>query len=415
MNLRRAVAVIFALVALLPLLAVLPALQQSGALTTTQGQMGLLGALLLAVLGFVVLRQVIGQVARLAGALTEAGAGAQAAAAIAAPVPGLGQVTEIGQIGGAFARMLDDLRSSTERLQDLVFKLSALNELVELAARIPEMQDLLNLVLERTMNTVRAPSGSIMLVDPERRVLRVVAARGELADLAPGTEVAMGQGVAGRVAETGETVVGDESVCLPVRVESRIIGVLSATKSAAGGGEAGTFNPTDLQFLNTLLAHIAYALDNARLLQEARLSAERLGHAVEGLKAAQARIVEGETLRAMGQMASGMAHHLNNLLSIVSGRNQLLLRRIEEPEVRRSLEVVQRATHDAADVVRRVLGFTAVRPISKVARVDLNEVITEVVELTRPRWQDQAHVQGIAIDVGCRLGEIPRTEFIVLY
>src|SRR3990167_8825268 len=194
MNLRRAVAVIFALVALLPLLAVLPALQQSGALTTTQGQMGLLGALLLAVLGFVVLRQVIGQVARLAGALTEAeaGAGAPVAAAIAAPVPGLGQVTEIGQIGGAFARVL-----------------------VELAARIPEMQDLLNLVLERTMNTVRAPSGSIMLVDPERRALRVVAARGELADLAPGTEVAMGQGVAGRVAGTGEAVGGGERVCLP--------------------------------------------------------------------------------------------------------------------------------------------------------------------------------------------------------
>jgi signal transduction histidine kinase/CheY-like chemotaxis protein len=409
-NLKRAASIIFALVALLPLLATLPVLQHSGALATTEGQMSLLGALLLAVLGFAVLRQVIGQVARLAGALAEPepAAGAPVAATIATPIPGLGQVTEIGQIGGAFARMLDDLRISTERLQDLVFKLSALNELVELAARIPQMQDLFNLVLERTMNTVRATSGSIMLADPERRVLRVVAARGELAALIPGTEVPVGQGVAGRVAETGEAVVGDESLCLPVRVESRIIGVVSVTKRAAGGGEARAFNPTDLQFLNTLLAHIAYALDNARLLQEARLSAERLGHAVEELKAAQTRVVEGETLRAMGQMASGMAHHLNNLLSIVSGRNQLLLRKVEEPEVRRSLEIVQLATHDAADVVRRVLGFTAMRPVSKMARVDLNEVVTEVVELTRPRWQDQAHVQGIAIEVVCRPGGIPR-------
>lgn len=409
-NLRKAASIVFALAAMLPLLATLPVLQRSGALATTEGQASLLGSLLLAVLGFAVLRRMVGQIASLASAVTapEPASGTPAAAAVAAPVPGLSQIAEIGQIGGAFARMLEDLRSSTERLHDLVFKLSALNELVELAARIPQMQDLLNLVLERTMNTVRATSGSIMLADPERRVLRVVAARGGSADLAPGAEIPLGQGVAGRVAETGEAAVGDESVCLSVRVESRIIGVVSVTKSAAGAGDARAFSATDLQFLNTLMAHVAYALDNARLLQEARLSAERLGRAVEELKAAQTRIVEGETLRAMGQMASGMAHHLNNLLSVVSGRNQLLLLKVKEPEIRGPLEVVQRATYDAADVVRRVLGFTATRPVSKAARVDLNEVVREVIELTRPRWYDQAHVQGIAIDVVSRLGEIPR-------
>ena len=409
-NLRKAASIIFALAAVLPLLALLPVLRDSGVLTTTEGQVSLLGALLLAVLGFVVLRRMVGQIASLASAVSapETAEGAPAAATVAAPVPGLGKVAEIGQISGAFARMLKDLRSSTERLQDLAFKLSVLNELVGLAARIPQMPDLLNLLLERTMDTVRATSGSIMLADPARRVLRVVAARGESVELAPGAEVPMGLGVAGRVAETGEAVVSDESVCLPVRVESRIIGVVSVTKSAAGAGEARAFSPADLQFLTTLLAHVAYALDNARLLQEAQRSAERLGHAVEELKAAQTRIVEGETLRAIGQMASGMAHHLNNLLSVVSGRNQLLLLKVEDPEIRGPLEVVQRATHDAAEVVRRVLGFTAMRPVSRAARVDLNEVVSEVIELTRPRWQDQAQLQGIAVDVVARLGEIPR-------
>ena len=77
-------------------------------------------------------------------------------------------------------------------------------------------------------------------------------------------------------------------------------------------------------------------------------------------------------------------------------------------EIRGPLEVVQKATHDAAEVVRRVLGFTAMRPVSRAARVDLNAVVGEVIELTRPRWQDQAHLQAIAIDVVSRLGEIPR-------
>lgn len=117
---------------MLPLLALLPVLRDSGVLTTTEGQVSLLGALLLAVLGFVVLRRMVGQIASLASAVSapEPAEGASAAATVAAPVPGLGKVAEIGQISGAFSRMLKDLRSSTERLQDLAFKLSVLNELV---------------------------------------------------------------------------------------------------------------------------------------------------------------------------------------------------------------------------------------------------------------------------------------------
>ncbi len=406
-GLRRAAAIIFTLAALLPLLALLPVLSRTGALWTLETQVSLLLSLVLAVLGFVVLRRMVGQITSLAAAVAAPGAAAgPAGEVVESMVPGLGRVTEIGQIGGAFARMLEELRGSTDRLQDLVFKLSALNELVELAARVPKMQDLLNLVLERSMRTVRARSGSIMLLDPERRVLRVVAARGAAEGGAP-REVPVGEGVAGRVAQLGEPDLAGAAVCLPIRVEDRIIGVVNLAAGAAEGGEARAFGPTDLQFLNTLLAQVAYALENARLLEEAQRSAARLQQAFEELKAAQARVVEGETLRAMGQMASGMAHHLNNLLSVVSGRNQLLLRKVQDPAVRGPLEVVQRATLDAAEVVRRVLGFTGMRPVEQAGRVDVNELVREVVELTRPRWQDQAQVRGVTIEVESRLAPVP--------
>jgi len=102
------------------------------------------------------------------------------------------------------------LRSSTERLEDLVFKLAALNEVVELAARVPNMQQLLALVLERTMRTVRASIGSIMLLDRSRGVLRVVAARGDTDDIPVGAEVVLGEGIAGKVAQVGEAMLVDD-------------------------------------------------------------------------------------------------------------------------------------------------------------------------------------------------------------
>jgi len=59
----------------------------------------------------------------------------------------------------------------------------------------------------------------------------------------------------------------------------------------------------------------------------------------------------GETLRRR-QMASGMAHHVNNLLAVISGRTQLLLHRITQPEIAGARGHPARP-FDAADVVRR--------------------------------------------------------------
>jgi signal transduction histidine kinase len=327
------------------------------------------------------------------------------------------------QVGDAFGRMLEDLRGSTERLEDLVFKLSTLNEVVELASRVPQLQDLLSLVLERTMRTVRAGIGSIMLLDHERQVLRVVAARGLPDDVVGSAEVRVGEGIAGKVVQIGEPVLVEDItadrrfakpsepkygsgafMCLPVRVEDRIIGVVNLAKGAAAA-PSPAFSPTDLQFLNTLMTHIAYAVDNARLLQEARLSATRLRSAMEDLRTTQTRVVEGETLRAMGQMASGMAHHVNNLLAVISGRTQLLLVRAStQADMRRPLEIIQQAAFDAADVVRRVLGFASMQPAPPAAAVDLDDIVREVVELTRPRWHDEALRRAVTIDVDLALG-----------
>jgi signal transduction histidine kinase len=422
-GLREAASIVFALSALLPLLLTVFVLHRSGALWTFEAQVAILLAVTVAVLGFVVFRQLVDRVARLAGALAVSGEAPRATTGASA-IAGLGRVTEIGQIGDAFARMLEDLRSSTERLEDLVFKLAALNEVVELAARVPNMQQLLALVLERTMRTVRATIGSIMLLDRPRGVLRVVAARGDTDDVPVGAEVALGEGIAGKVAQVGEAMLVDDIatdprfarpnaprygtgafICSPIRVEDRIIGVVNLAKGAASPVDPRRFSPMDLQFLSTLMAHVAYALENARLLEEARLSTERLQTVVEDLRTAQTRLVEGETVRALGQMASGMAHHLNNLLAVVSGRLQLLLLRALDPAVRKPLETAERAVGDAAEVVRRVLGFSAAPPVPETTRVDLNEIAADVIELTRPRWQDTAQLRSAMIDIRFEPGD----------
>jgi methyl-accepting chemotaxis protein len=133
-NLHGAAATIFALTAILPLLLFVFFLWYFDLLGETMVQVGLGLALLVALLGFVIFQRLAGRISELVDALRAPTAQtAPLVEAATTAVPGLGEVSEIGEIARSFGRMLEDLRTSTERLEDLVFKLGTLNELVELA------------------------------------------------------------------------------------------------------------------------------------------------------------------------------------------------------------------------------------------------------------------------------------------
>ncbi|HEY7435550.1 MAG TPA: ATP-binding protein [Methylomirabilota bacterium] len=434
MSLREAASVVFALVALLPILLFVYLLSRHELLHSTEAQLGLLAAVAVSILGFLVFRKMVDQIAQLAQGFlapneVKADTLRRADRVATTAVPGLGEVTEIGQVRDAFYHMLDDLRGSTQRLEDLVFKLGTLNEMVELAARIPRIQDLLGLVLQSTMRAVRATVGSIMILDRDRTVLKLAASRGIPDDVIPAVEVKVGEGVAGKVVEMGEPVLVDDIasdprfnkandpqygngsfICMPIRVGDRVIGVINMAKKRDGAISDALrpppFSSTDLQFLNALMTYIGYAVDNSRLLEEAQSSASQLQNVVDDLKSTQGQLVRGETLRAMGQLSSGMAHHLNNLFAVILGRVELLMGKVQETGVRRSLEIIQRTAQDGAEVVRRVQRFSRVQPVSDAVAVDLNQLVQEVVELTRPRWQDEAQLRGSRIEVTVEAGVI---------
>jgi signal transduction histidine kinase/CheY-like chemotaxis protein len=430
MSLREAAAVIFVLVALLPLLLFVAFLSVSELITRTEAQFAAFMALVIACLGFVVFRRLVDQIARLAISVQQPLEPDQlpSAVATATRVPGLGQVAEIGQLAGAFHQMLEDLRASTQRLEDLVFKLGTLNELVEMSTHISRIQDLLASVLQSTMRAVHANIGSIMLLDQERKTLRIAASRGLPDEVQAETEVRLGEGVAGKVAELGDAVIVEDIekdarfarlndpkygtgsfICMPVRVGDRVIGVINLAKKEDASTTPPTprpFSQTDLQFLTALLTYIGYAVDNARLLQEAQQSANQLQNVVDDLRATQAQLVRGETLSAIGKLASGMAHHLNNLFAVILGRLETLLAKTLEPETRRYLEIVERAAKDGAEVVRRVQRFSRVQPVARTMSVNLNQLAQEVLDLTRPRWHNEALLRQIRIDTALDLGNV---------
>jgi PAS domain S-box-containing protein len=116
------------------------------------------------------------------------------------------------------------------------------------------------------------------------------------------------------------------------------------------------------------------------------------------------QLVENEKLRALGQMASGVAHDLNQSLGMVVGHSELALRAVEQggaqpADLRDSLNAVLRAAMDGADSVKRLLTFVRTAPEGEVEEAEVASVLREVAQLTAPRWRDAAQAEGRPISL----------------
>ncbi|MHB1390981.1 MAG: PAS domain S-box protein [Thermoleophilia bacterium] len=117
---------------------------------------------------------------------------------------------------------------------------------------------------------------------------------------------------------------------------------------------------------------------------------------------------QSERLRALGEMAGGVAHDFNNFLTVIMGNSQLLLAGNDgSPDTTESLEAILRAATDAAETVRRIQEFTRVRATRKFTTVDINKVINHSIEVARPRWRDESESRGVRINVQAELAEVP--------
>jgi signal transduction histidine kinase len=131
-----------------------------------------------------------------------------------------------------------------------------------------------------------------------------------------------------------------------------------------------------------------------------------LQKAYEELRRTQQVVVQQERLRALGQMASGVAHDVNNALSPIVAYSGLLQATLPDlPETSRNhLKVIAQAADDISHIVSRMREFYRRRSDSEpLVQVDLNAIIHEVIELTRPRWRDISQREGISIQIQTEL------------
>jgi signal transduction histidine kinase/CheY-like chemotaxis protein/HAMP domain-containing protein len=177
-------------------------------------------------------------------------------------------------------------------------------------------------------------------------------------------------------------------VMAPLRSESRVFGVLVAARH-----RANSFTSVECEFLRQLSEHVALAAGQAQLHGA-------LQQAYDDLRQTQQVVMQEERLRALGQMASGIAHDINNALSPVSLYTESLLeteKNLSE-RARGYLETILRAVEDVAQTVARMREFYRQREVQlALTPVNANQLVQQVLDLTRARWRDMPLQKGIVI------------------
>ncbi len=141
-------------------------------------------------------------------------------------------------------------------------------------------------------------------------------------------------------------------------------------------------------------------VDKSPLIVEGRTTGV-LGIArdITGQKEERERAAQADKLRALGQLASGVAHDFNNSLAAILGRTQLLRRQTKDDALLRNLGIIQTAAEDAAATVRRIQTFARKSPAKEFELLDVRSLLHDAVEITRTRWQNEARLRGLDYDV----------------
>jgi len=124
-------------------------------------------------------------------------------------------------------------------------------------------------------------------------------------------------------------------------------------------------------------------------------------------KRIEERLFQAEKLRAVGEMASGVAHDFNNALAAIIGNTQLLLHTAQDEELKEPLKIIEQVAKDSSQTVRRLQDFTRKPVPQELFKVDINSIIRDSIEITKPKWKDEAQNRGIRIEIVTNLEDIP--------
>jgi len=283
------------------------------------------------------------------------------------------------------ARLYDEINQHIKELRSLY-------EIGQAITSTLDIEQTLKLVTDHTTRLMDVAAASVALRDDANNEVWFAAASGEGSEAVIGLRMPLGQGLAGWVADQGEAVIVPDVytdrrffkevdkysgfttqsiLCVPLQTKGRTIGAIEVMNK-----QQGTFDIEDQKLLQSLANSAATAIENARLYAEQAETIQRLAET-------HSQLVQSAKLAAVGELAAGTAHEVNNPLTTIINLTTLLLDTstpTPEEERREDLQMIHAEARRTRNIVRNLLDF-ARADAPKGELVDLNELIEDALLL----------------------------------
>jgi signal transduction histidine kinase/HAMP domain-containing protein len=176
-----------------------------------------------------------------------------------------------------------------------------------------------------------------------------------------------------------------------LRQKGELIGAIMAANK-----KSGDFSEEDTRILGILANNFSVALENARLYKNLRRQ-------MSELKETQEQLVQAAKLAAIGELASNIAHEINNPLTSILGYSELIKEETDINNIMRDISVIEKESLRARDIVHQLLEFARKRPL-EIKTIDINEIVEDVLALT------SINIKDSNINISKNLGDIPSIE-----
>jgi len=288
---------------------------------------------------------------------------------------------------------VETLNKRLEELESLFKVTTTVNSRLHLSG-------MLDTITQTAVDCLKADQSSLLLMDETKRELRCEAAHGMRCERTRSEKVGLEEGVTGYVALKGEPLLLNSEVdgsrfknlveknvditsalCVPLKVEGKVIGVLNVNKVK----REEKFNENDLKLLSIFADNAAMAIEKSNLYQ-------RLQSHVEALEQ-QTNLVQAGKMAAMGTLAAGIAHQLNQPLAGIKGFTQAILMEIDkESPFCKDLKIIEERANYMRDTINNLAGF-ARRSESKKEPIDINLPIQAALGLL----SEQLRLHGVRL------------------
>ena len=183
--------------------------------------------------------------------------------------------------------------------------------------------------------------------------------------------------------------------------KEKILGVLRVSD------KEGDFVEEDAKILIILANHMAVAMENGELYRDLQAK-------MEELRQTQEQLIQSAKLAAIGELASNVAHEINNPLTSIIGFTELSKEEDDMTMIRKSLAIIEKESLRARDIVKQLLGFARKKPL-QLTEVKINDVLREVVVLS----SSQARMSRVKIseeygDVPATIGDVDQLKQVFL-